>query len=224
MNLQNENGCPEVVLASIAWYPDALDEERRGLVESHAAACPACREELTFVSGEALPEQDLPDADEVYAGVLARIERSEGAGRADTSAAGEPVARAPRRSWGAFGARPAALAAGIALALFCGALGALGGLLYGASEPDYQVAGELPQTTAAAPAGAPALDVVFRSDARAEQVHAALRAIGGQIVSGPTQLGVYRIELAPTADAAAAARLLQGEGQGVATFAQPASR
>lgn len=219
MSVHTETSCPEVVLASIAWYPDALDEARRGVVEAHLAQCAACREELAFVRGDREPEIALPDAEDAYARVLARIERSEAGADARASRVDAPH---PRRS--AFGARPAALAAGIALALLCGALGALGGLWFGSEAlPTYQTVGE-PGGTAATPTAAPALDVVFRSGARAESIHAALRAIGGQIVSGPTQLGVYRVTLVPTADVAAAARVLRGEGQGVATFAEPVPR
>jgi hypothetical protein len=82
----------------------------------------------------------------------------------------------------------------------------------------------VPAVSAPAPgAGGAALDVVFRPDATAERIHAALRAIGGEIVSGPTQLGVYRVRLGPAADASAAAQVLRGEG-GVAAFAEQAPR
>jgi hypothetical protein len=219
MSMHGETSCPEEVLASIAWYPDALDDERRGLVEAHAASCPDCRDELAFVQGASEPEAaPLPgvDAEAVYARVLSRIEASEERARPGRTA---PPRRA--RSLGGrdvFGARPAALAAAVALAILCGTLGVLGGLVMGADAPVYQTAQGAPEA-AAAPAG-PRLEVVLRPDARAEQVQAALRGIGAQVVSGPTQLGVYRLALPVAADAAAAAQVLQGEGRGVATFAQ----
>lgn len=225
MDAHGETSCPEVVLASIAWYPDALSEERRGLVEAHAAQCPACRDEIACVRGEREPEGVPSDAERVYARVLARIEDHEaglrgGSVRADGPRA--PRSRPARR--GLFGARPAALAAGLAVALLCGAVGVVGGLWLGAgTAPRYQTAADT-GPAASAPAAAPALDVVFRPEARSEAIHAALRAIGGQIVSGPTQLGVYRVTLGPSADVAAAARLLRGDGQGVASFAEPSPR
>jgi hypothetical protein len=236
MSMQGETSCPEAVLASIAWYPDALDERRRGMVEAHAASCAACREELAFVQGRIEPEIALPDADELYAGVLGRIERSESRARGARLSGSTERRPLRRRRVGrreAFGARPAMLAAGLALALLCGALGALGGMLLASGGvPFYETVAEPPQALAPAatgnetgsavtPPAGPELEVVFRADARAEQVHAALRAIGAQIVSGPTQIGVYRIELPEAADVAAAARLLEGEGRGVAAFAQP---
>jgi hypothetical protein len=69
-----------------------------------------------------------------------------------------------------------------------------------------------------------ALDVVFRPDATVEDLRNALRAVGGQIISGPSEGGVYRVGLAASSDQAAAARVLRGEERGVATFAEPAMR
>ena len=116
---------------------------------------------------------------------------------------------------------PVALAASLALALLSGGLGVAGSQWFEAAPAaSYQLAGEEKAVIAAA--DLPALDVVFRADAKAESIHSALRAIGGQIVSGPTQLGVYRVQLAADADLIAAARMLRGEELGVATFAEPA--
>jgi hypothetical protein len=89
-------------------------------------------------------------------------------------------------------------------------------------QPVYNTASESGDVSAAAPAQTQALDVVFRPDATADKIHAALRAIGGEIVSGPTQVGVYRVRLSASADAGAAAKLLRGDGQGVASFAEQA--
>jgi hypothetical protein len=227
MSVHGEAVCPEAVLASIAWYPDQLDEERRGLVEAHAAGCPACRDELAFVQGESEPELALPDPEAVYARVLARIERSEGRAR---GGARREVSRArpPMREHAV--SRRAALAAGIALALAVGTIGVVSGRwLERASLPYYTAAGDAGATAGtAAPASGPVLEVVFHAEATADSVHSALRAIGGQVESGPTQLGVYRVRLGPAADAAAAARVLRGDvgggGQGVASFAEPAPR
>jgi hypothetical protein len=219
MNPTREAACPEDVLMALAWYPDGLDAELRGIVEAHAADCAACREELAFVRGEGISPAPREESDRVYARVIERIEAYEAKQRPAARVAAAP---APRRAdWG--GARAAAallLAAGV------GALVALVASRGLAPEQSvYRAAGETPEVSAAAPAAAPqALDVVFRPDATAERIHAALRAIGGEIVSGPTQLGVYRVHLAPTADANAAAQVLRGEGQGVATFAELAPR
>jgi hypothetical protein len=215
---REESGCPEDVLLAIAWYPDGLDPVQRGAVEAHAADCAACREELAFVRGEGVAQAPREESERVYARVIERIEAYEAKQR---PGAATPVRSDRRTSW-----RTARAAAALLAAAFVGALAALGGSRLVAPEASvYRAAGEAPEVSAAAPAQAPlALDVVFRPDATAERIHAALRAIGGEIVSGPTQLGVYRVRLAPSADASAAAKVLRGEGEGVATFAELAPR
>lgn len=82
---------------------------------------------------------------------------------------------------------------------------------------------------ASADISAPMLDVVFLDSASLRDVSEALRAVGVEIVSGPTNLGVYRIRLTsgavdgrePTAaDAAAIANRLKAPGAAVAIFAE----
>jgi hypothetical protein len=225
MNQSHELECPEEVLAAIAWYPDGLDADERGAVEAHAADCATCREELAFVRAEGAPLPLRPEAERVYARVLERIDAYEGRARAARPPAAtaplKPALPAPRRGRAGLGAAPARAAAALLLAASLGALATfVVSRLSAPGEVVYQAAGEAPEVSAPAPAAELALDVVFRPDATAERIHAALRAIGGEIVSGPTQLGVYRVRLAPTADASAAATVLRGEGQGVASFAE----
>lgn len=216
MTHQETIQCPDEILAAIPWYPEELDENTRGVVESHAAQCPACRDELLFVRDESALPADLEHRDRVYAKLLERIEEHEGVERSVAQLA-TPATHGSgfQASW------PMAIAASLALALFSGGLGAASSQWFETAPAAYQVAGE--KTTVAA-ADLPALDVVFRADAMAETIHSALRAIGGQIVSGPTQLGVYRVQLAENADLIAAARMLRGEELGVATFAEPSIR
>lgn len=211
-----ESGCPEDVLMAIAWYPDGLDPVQRRAVEAHAADCAACREELSFVRGEGMLQAPRQESERVYARVIERIEAYEAKRR--------PSAATPARRDRRTSSRTARSAAALLAAALVGALAALGGSRLVAPETIvYRAAGETPEVSAPAPAPL-ALGVVFRPDATAERIHAALRAIHAEIVSGPTQLGVYRVRLAPTADASAAARVLRGEGRGVATFAELESR
>lgn len=210
-----ENACPEDVLMAIAWYPDGLDAAQRGLVEAHAADCAACREELAFVRGEnAAAPSPREESDRVYARVIERIEAYEAKQR---PTAVMPLRSAVSGSWGV-GRVAAAL-------LVAACVGGFVGSRWLAPEASvYHTASESADVAASASAATLALDVVFRPDATAERIQAALRAIGGEIESGPTQLGVYRVRLTPTADASAAATALRGEGQGVATFAEIAPR
>jgi anti-sigma factor RsiW len=207
--------CPDEILAAIPWYPEEIDENLRGEVESHASQCPACRDELSFIRDDKGIEINVEKRDRVYAKLLERIEEHEGVERER-----EPRVTPDSRRGDTRLAWPVALAASLALALVSGGLG-VAGSQWLQTAPDaapYQVAGDSTTIVAAGPA----LDVVFRAEAKAESIHSALRAIGGQIVSGPTQLGLYRVQLAAEADLTAAARMLRGEELGVATFAEPA--
>lgn len=227
--------CPQDVLGWIPWYPDGLEEAQRGAVEAHAAGCEACRHEIAFLQGQEEPSAPAPDPERVYARVLARMEssRADGGSRHE----GEPPrdarheARTPRptRGWRRIEpVRAAALAASVLLALVAGVL--LGPLLRGerATPPVYRTASDTGAPTAAD--GSPdavRLDVVFRGDARAAQIQQALRVIGARITSGPSQLGVYRLELGARVDVAAAKKLLTGDRDGVpgvASFAEEALR
>jgi hypothetical protein len=200
--------CPEAILASIPWYPDGLTPEECGAVEAHAADCRACRAELAFVRGDEEPTIELPDPERVYARVLELIS-GESEAPSGIAAARRVVGHA---------ARQASLAAGILVAVCSGML-TTGAIWFVRVAPTYETAA----------AGAPSIDVtgprievVFREDANADQIRARLREVGATVISGPTQLGVYRLRLAPGADVKAVIGRLRGEGRGVATYAEPA--
>jgi hypothetical protein len=213
--------CPADVLEAIPWYPDGLGDAQRGAVEAHVAACEDCRRELWMIQGE--PVDDLPeapDAERVWASVLERMAAEGGATplRAPLRAPGEAPLRAGSRSWVRAASRPFPLAASIALAVAFGALGTVAGSQLGSdAPPTYRTATEPPAVSAAGPA----LDVVFRKSASAEDIERALREVGGSVVAGPSGLGVYRVALRPGADARGAAGSLRGDEGGVASLAEP---
>jgi anti-sigma factor RsiW len=199
--------CPPEVLGLLPWYPEgALGDAERGRVEAHAAACAACRRELALIEGSAEPETGtVPDRELLWARTLARIAQ----GDRSTAVALAPEPRA--RGWRV----PMAAAAGVLIALGAGLWA--GQRMRGdvASGREYQTANIPAQRS-----GAPELDVVFQPDASAEHIGAALRAIGGGIVSGPSPVsGIYRVRLGADADATRAAAQLR---DGVASFAEPA--
>ena len=176
--------------------PDGLDEARQGAVEAHAADCAACRDEIAMVlapnPGAVAPAVAAPDAGRLYADVRARIRAAE-----ELAPTRRAPTATPRRSWRGQSVR-SALAAGLATLALGGALGvALGATLFGRAEPVYRTASEAPAPTAAGPA----LEIVFRDDATAADIHQALRATGATMSSGPTPLGVYRVSLSAGADA-----------------------
>ena len=209
--------CPVDVLEAIPWYPDGLGDEQRGLVEAHVAACEDCRRELWMIQGE--PVHDLPeapDAERVWASVLERV-AAEGAATPLHLPVPTPL-RAGSRGWVRAASRPFPLAASIALAVAFGALGTVAGSQLGGEEPPVFVTASAPPAVSAA---GPALDVVFRKSASAEEIERALRDVGGTVVAGPSGLGVYRVALRPGADARGAAGSLRGDEGGVASLAEP---
>lgn len=210
--MEDARRCPTDVLGWIPWYPDeGLGDAERGAVEAHAAACGRCRAELALVVGQDDPALEPAAAERIFAGVMARV-----AAEAPSAARRRP-APAPRRSgWIRLLPSPR-LATAAAVAVLCLFAGVLGGLAWDRrSEPVYTAA------TAPRPAGeGPLLDVVFREDASAARIGEALRRTSGEIVAGPTELGRYRVRLAPGGDPTAAARELVAEGRGIALFAEP---
>ena len=224
----SERICPPEILDWIAWFPDAgLSEAERGAVEAHAAECGACRREIDVLAGRLeLPGE--PDAERLFAKVLARIESESLAGR---RLAADPPGAAPtrpRRAWVPAAPRrgrmlrvapgAALWAAGIAFAVLFAGLGWIAGTSRTGGDRLYQTASE--PVPGPVPVGV-SLDLVFRSDASAERINTELRGLGAEIVGGPSQLGRYRVALPASADPAAAAELLRAEGTGVASFAEP---
>jgi hypothetical protein len=213
----SEMPCPPEVLEAIPFYPEGLAEAQRGSLEAHAAACDDCRRELALVQGVPAEEPvEVPDAERVWARVL-QLVSAEGA-EAKLHPERRSAPPAARGRWRRIAARPLPLAASIALALAFGTLGtAAGSLLLRGRAPVYE--------TASAPrAAGPSLDVVFRKDARAEEIQQALRAVDGSLVDGPSPLGIYHVALPAGADVASAAAALRSEAGHVAVIAEPPPR
>lgn len=216
--MQEAHRCPEDVLGWIPWYPDqGLEPDQQSAVEAHAASCARCRAEIALVVGEVQVADPL-STDAVLESVLARVRRGESS--ATHAAAGRAAPSRARPGWrrGALQVLAAAVFAGV-----CAAAGAVGVLaLRDAGEPVYTTAADAAPPAAAA--DAPLLDVVFRDGVDAGRIRASLRAVNGQIVSGPTELGRYRVRLGPGADPRAAAQALASGDAGVAVYAEPVPR
>ncbi len=233
-NDHTDPSCPPRILEWIAWYPGGdLTGAQRGAVEAHAADCASCREELAILTERADANAATVDPDQLFERVLARIETSLVTNAPDAAApalgvtrdgAGPLLRRAPARrqrslSWPR---RSAMVAAGFGLVALAGAMGWLGRdwirpvFDAGAGEI-YRTASEATPTAGAGVA----LDVVFRSETSAEQIHTVLRGLGATVAKGPTDLGRYRLVLPPETDARAAAALLRAEGTGIASYAEP---
>lgn len=218
MNIERSS-CPSDVLGWIPWYPDGLEEAQRGAVESHAAECRDCRDEIASLQGRAEPTGPAPDPERIYAQVLARMEASPSDVEPPAESGSATRTTLPARplpsGWRRIEPRRAmALAAGLLLALAIGAAGSQ--WLTGRTNeaPVYETA----SVSAGEPSNAVVLDVVFLEDASFSHISEALRAVDAQITSGPSQGRVYRLTLPAEADADAVALQLMGD-HGVAMFA-----
>jgi len=194
--------CPSEVLDLLPWYPEgALGDAERGRVEAHAAECAACRHELGLIEGSAEPTPDaLPDRERLWARTLSRISQSD--------APRVPLSPSRPRGWQV----PLAAAAVVMIALGAGLWA--GARFAGGGGAVYEPAAE-----SSAGGGARELDVVFRPEASADEIGAALRELDATIVAGPSPVtGFYRVRVSgPQAVARAAQRLRSG----VASFAEP---
>ncbi len=198
----------------LPWYANGtLGESERRMVEDHLAACDDCRRELAACRGLAQAIGDLgevaPSPHPVQlARLMARIDAREAQPEAHEPEHEEAEPAAPRRA----GRGPAALLAATPrpvrtlLAAQLGAIALLGAVLLLFAAPGRQAGARDARAAAppvyrtlsdAPPAAAPGrqLRVVFEDGATAASIHEILAGIGGQIVSGPSPLGTYTVEV-----------------------------
>jgi hypothetical protein len=198
--------CPQTVLDWIAWYPDGdLAPEVRSEIEVHAAECGACRREIAALTQEAAeaapPPDDLPDASDVFARVVNKVEA-------------HPRRLMPPRTRRVWMVRPPiAVAASLLVAVISGTVGVV-------AMRQLDSAYEQATTSAEPHAAGPHLQVVFREDVSFAEVSHALRTLGATVESGPTDNGVVNLHLAAGADAVSAASRLESGDLRVAEFAQ----
>ena len=219
-----ETTCPPEILDWLPWYADdGLSESQRGAVEAHAAQCEACRAELAMLAGDVEPEVDAPDAEHVFAKVLARIEAA--GDSHSVPAAGHLVPAAARRAPPRPSSRPfrSRVASRLTVAAALALVGAIGWLSHawvsrGVDDKYHTVTGPDSMTSTAT---AGELDLVFRPGVSIERINTDLRAIGAVVISGPSEAGRYRVALPAGSNPAAAAAMLRAEATGVATFAEP---
>ncbi len=215
MNPHADPACPTEVLDWIAWYPEGrLPESIRGAIESHAAECAPCRDEIGLLSdGGVAPPVAAPDPARVYERVRQRI-----AGEAAAPRAAGPAPLRPR-AWPRPLRRRAPLAAGLAFALLAaGALGFQASRLLGADATDFQT---VTAATPVAPSEVVQLDVVLRPEVTFGRIEDVLVEVGASLASGPTRGGVLRLNLPPGSDARAVAEKLREGRAGIALFAEP---
>lgn len=177
----------------LPWYANGtLEDGERRAVESHLAACSRCREELSACRGLGELLRQVPEnAPAPHPAHLARI--MEKIGDHERAAWQSPLESL--RNLLTATPRPVrwALAAQLVLVLGLG-LGLNRSLLHrqpAAAPTDYRTLSDGP----AAPVPSSRLRVVFAPGTTEQEIRDLLLGIRGQIVSGPSSLGVYTVEV-----------------------------
>jgi anti-sigma factor RsiW len=175
----------------LPWYANGqLGEGERAEVEAHLSGCSECRSELATERRLAAEVAGLAlDAEAGWERLRERV---------DASPRGAAFER-PGRWYHAFGGpRNLGLFAVAQAALLALAILSLPPRL---SEAPYHTLG------AAAPAPSGNVIVLFRPDAREQDLRAALGAANARLVGGPTPAGAYVLHVAPAQRTAALASL-----------------
>jgi len=196
--------CPpdrhELTQTLLPWYVSGeLDGGELELVEAHLRECAECRGEFRLEHRLGQAVAGLPfDADLGWTQIRNRIAAQQER-QGLTGLIRQAFSNGARTGW--------AIAAQVVLAV-----GAIGMLLPLTRPAEYHALG--------APRPAPAGDVivVFRPEARAEDLSRALRDSGARLVDGPTAADAYVLSVAPAERPAALAKL---RADGVVAMAEP---
>jgi hypothetical protein len=186
----------------LPWYATGqLDARDRDLVETHLSSCEECRRQLAL-ERRLVSEfrASSPQTDAGWARLRARIE--------GPSNVHSLVARATG------GFRQAFSQPGVALlaAAQAGFLIFGGAVLLSLSRPAYHALGSAPAPTSAN------MIVMFRPDARAREINAALKTSGASLVGGPTATDAYMLSVPAAVRPRALARL---QSSAAVAMAQP---
>lgn len=179
----------------LPWYVNGtLEGAELAEVERHVANCVACRAELNALRELAALIQSVPELplspEASLRSVLARIEGA----REDQAGLAEEAAPVWRRRIGSGPQRRRFPWVRAALLGQAAAILLLAGLL--AFPPERRTDGEYRTLSAAgrAPADAGArINLVFAPDTTEARMRELVSSVGGQIVAGPTAIGVYTI-------------------------------
>ena len=188
----------------LPWYLNGeLDDDERARVEAHLRECAECQGELRLERRLADAVADLPfEADNGWAAMRQRIDEQPEP-RRPFSSLGRALAAPGRAGW-AVAAQFAAVVAALALVLPL------------ARPAQYQTLG-------AAKRAAPGdVIVIFRPEAKAEDLTRALRASGARLVDGPTAADAYVLDVPAARRAQALSQLRADEAVSLAEPIDPA--
>ena len=163
----------------LPWYANGtLSDDERREVEAYLERSAEARAELAFLQG--LRQQVKEEAIGNSPGELGwrRLQRE-----IKRDGAGAPAAPAVSASPGWW--RPAAIAAALVIVLQSAVLVGT----WPGSEPQEMIPAGVPSGEAAV------LQVTFAPDATEAQISDLLRAVRGNLVGGPSALGIYRVEI-----------------------------
>jgi len=197
MNAENRSSTAdhEALQDALPWYANgSLPEAEAARVQEHLRSCAACREDLAWQRKLLETEGPLPaglDPDRALARLMPRLDATPVPAAAPQRGPAQWLRRllAPGR-W-QFAAMAAQLAVIAVLAVQ---------LLPGETPSSYQALGRGQAST-------PDLLVVFKADARVQDVQRLLQANGARIVGGPTVAGAYMLDVDADRQAALLAAL-----------------
>lgn len=190
----------------LPWYVTGqLEEDERGLVEAHLGGCAACQAELRLEQRLADAVAELPvDTEQGWSALRERLETAPDRG-GGLRRLGRVLAAPGGAGW--------LIAAQIALALAAVSL-----VLPLARPPSYHALG------AVRPAAVGDVIVIFRPEARTEDLTRVLRANGARLVDGPTTADAYVLDVPLGARPAALVRLRADAAVTLAEPIDPANR
>lgn len=189
----------------LPWYANGtLPDGERRTVEAHLAECPRCREEIAAcrILGEAIrqAEEAVPA---VHPARLARLmERIEDEERSGGGRGWRRLVLAPWQGLAALARSTPPLARGalVVQLVFLVALGSL--LVRWSFQPEVPAPAPPPaqyrtlsESAPAAPETAARLRLVFAEGTTEKEARDLLLGIRGQIIAGPSALGVYTVEV-----------------------------
>jgi hypothetical protein len=182
----------------LPWYASgALDQAEADRVQEHLPGCAACRADLAWQRKLLETEGPLPaglDPERALARLMPQLEHAAVPAAAATPAPlpGAPTTAAAPAGWagllrawiGGVGWQGWAIGAQFAAIAVLAALQ----LMPRTEAPVYQALGRGPAST-------PDLLVVFKPEARLQEVQRILQANGAQIIGGPTVTGAYMLDV-----------------------------
>jgi hypothetical protein len=185
-----EGLCPEGMDLVLPWYVNGtLEEDERKNVERHLLECPVCRQELDAIRNEREKYHHAVAEDmaipRTFPKLIAKIEKEEKRGVWQRFSSFIPSPRL----------RPAFGTALIAiqfLVILC-LIGIFAMNPWGTGERLYRTLSG-PVTSVGK---GPRLTILFQEGAREKTIRDLLLEMNGTIVSGPTPMGVYTVELKP---------------------------